>query len=553
VISSSGTRPRRFSISGWLLTVMAIALLVALPVFTILGAFFGDSGEQWAQLASTVLPLYLRNSLWLSLGVSFGVLGIGVCAAWLVTLCRFPGHGIFEWALLLPLSAPAYVLAYTYTDFLDVTGPLQSWLRLVFDWEVGDYWFPNIRSLGGAIAMLTLVLYPYVYMLARVAFLEQSKQLIEASRVLGCTPWRSFWTLALPLARPSIVAGLSLVLMETLNDFGTVHYFSVDTFTTGIYRVWAGSGDRGAATQLAAVLLAFILGLLFLERRSRGKARYYQVAGQGTNGTYYSLEGLRAIAALIFCLIPVILGFLLPILLLVLMGVAHFHNTFDRRFWEYANHSFLLSCSAATIATVIAMTLGYGQRLTQSPWVRAATRLAAMGYAIPGSIIAVGIAIPFGALDGAINAGTQAIWGFRVGLVFSGTIPALIYAYLVRFLAVSFGTVEAGLAKVRPSLDEAARSLGRTPTQTLLSVHTPLMWSSVLTAVMLVFVDVMKELPATLMIRPFNFDTLAFRVYRLASDERLAESSGAALAIVAVGLLPVIVLSWQMVRSRQSS
>jgi iron(III) transport system permease protein len=301
------------------------------------------------------------------------------------------------------------------------------------------------------------------------------------------------------------------------------------------------------------VLLAFILGLLFLERRSRGKARYYQVAGQGTNGTYYSLEGLRAIAALIFCLIPVILGFLLPILLLVLMGVAHFHNTFDRRFWEYANHSFLLSCSAATIATVIAMTLGYGQRLTQSPWVRAATRLAAMGYAIPGSIVAVGIAIPFGVLDGAINAGTQAIWGFRVGLVFSGTIPALIYAYLVRFLAVSFGTVEAGLAKVRPSLDEAARSLGRTPTQTLLSVHTPLMWSSVLTAVMLVFVDVMKELPATLMIRPFNFDTLAFRVYRLASDERLAESSGAALAIVAVGLLPVIVLSWQMVRSRQSS
>ena len=264
---------------SWLWIVVSIAAFVALPILAVLSSIFFDSGETWPHLVSTVLPNYLVNSLFLSLGVSVGVLLIGVTTAWLVSICRFKGKGWLEWALLLPLSTPAYVLAYTYTDFLDVAGPFQGWLRATFNWEVGDYYFPNIRSLGGAIVMLTLVLYPYVYMLARVSFLEQSNRLIEASRMMGCDPWQSFVNVGLPLARPSIVAGVSLVLMETLNDFGTVHFFGVDTFSTGIYRVWTGFGDRVAAAQLAGVLLIFILVLLFLERRSRGQAKYYQSQG----------------------------------------------------------------------------------------------------------------------------------------------------------------------------------------------------------------------------------------------------------------------------------
>ena len=537
---------------SWLWIVVAIAGLVALPILAVLSNIFLNSSETWLHLATTVLPNYVLNSLMLSLGVSLGVFGIGVSTAWLVSICRFPGQRWLEWALLLPLSTPAYVLAYTYTDFLDVAGPFQSWLRDMFGWAVGEYWFPNIRSLGGAIAMLTLVLYPYVYMLARVAFLEQSNRLIEASRIMGCNPWQSFWQVGLPLARPSIVAGVSLVLMETLNDFGTVQFFGVDTFSTGIYRVWTGFGDRLAASQLAGVLLLFILGLLFLERRSRGQAKYYQSHGMGEQTYGYPLSGWRSLLAVIICLLPITLGFLLPGFLLVWMAVENATQTLNWDFLEYANHSFMLAGVSAVLAAMIAIALAYGQRLQGHPLMRSATRLSAMGYAIPGSVIAVGITLPFGWLDNGINAIALGMGGERVGLVFSGTVIALVYAYLVRFLAVSFGTVEAGLGKIKPSLDEAARSLGRSPTQTLWQVHRPLMWSSILTAVMLVFVDVMKELPATLMIRPFNFDTLAVRVYRLASDERLAEASGSALAIVLVGLLPVTVLSWQMLRSRQS-
>ena len=399
--------------------------------------------------------------------------------------------------------------------------------------------------------MLTLVLYPYVYMLTRVAFLEQSNRLIEASRVMGCNPWQSFLNVGLPLARPSIVAGVSLVLMETLNDFGTVHYFGVDTFSTGIYRVWTGFGDRVVAAQLAGCLLIFILLLLFIERRSRGQAKYYQSQGLGEQTYGYQLNGFRAIGAIIFCLLPIFFGFLLPGFLLVWMAFENASQTFDLDFLEYANHSFILAGVASLLAAVLAISLAYGQRLMGTPLVRSATRLSAMGYAIPGSVIVVGIALPFGWLDQGINILSLNLTGARVGLVFSGTVIALVYAYLVRFLAVSFGSMEAGLGKIKPSLDEAARSLGRSPAQTLWQVHRPLLWSSLLSAVMLVFVDVMKELPATLMVRPTNFDTLAVRVYRLASDERLVEASGSALAIVLVGLLPVIVLSWQMVRSRQ--
>lgn len=538
---------------GWTALVVAIAILIASPVIVVLTSIFSDSGEVWSHLVETVLPRYLLNSLWLMLGVSGGVLAIGVGTAWLVTMCRFPASRLFEWALLLPLAAPAYLLAYTYTDLLEYFGPVQTALRTIFGWSSAtDYWFPNIRSVGGAIAMLTLVLYPYVYLLARVAFMEQSVCTLEASRSLGCGPWRSFGKIALPLARPAIVAGLSLVLMETLNDFGTVQYFGVETFTTGIYRTWFGMGERVAAAQLAALLLLFILGLILVEQWSRRQTRYYQTGGQNRPFTPYRLRGWRAAGAGLACLLPLLLGFLVPAGVLLQMAIANVTRTFTDRFWNFASNSLVLASLAALLAIILALIMAYGLRLRPGPAMYVAVRVAAAGYAIPGAVIAVGVLIPIGQIDNTLDRWMQATFGISTGLLLSGTITALVFAYLVRFLAVAFSTVEASLGRIKPSLDDAARSLGQDTTGTLLRVHVPLLGSGMLTAAILVFVDVMKELPATLIIRPFNFDTLAVQVYRLASDERLAEASAPALAIVAVGIIPVILLSWRMTHSRSS-
>ena len=539
--------------SGWTALVMAIAFLISTPVLFVLGNIFTDSGKIWQHLAETVLWRYITNSFWLMIGVGCGVLIIGVGTAWLVTMCRFPGSRIFEWALLLPLAAPAYVLAYTYTEFLDFSGPVQTALRNLFGWGYGEYWFPNVRSLWGAIAMLTLVLYPYVYLLARVAFLEQSVCTLEASRTLGCGPWRSFATVALPLARPAIAAGLALALMETLNDFGTVQFFGVDTFTTGIYRTWFGLGERVAAAQLAAFLLLFILWLILLERWSRRRARYYQSVASHRRLASYRLQGIRALGAMVACFLPLSLGFLLPAAVLLEMTLKNATTTLDERFWGFARNSFILALLTAILGVAIAVIMAYGLRLRSNIGMRFAARIASMGYAVPGSVIAVGILIPIGRLDNTIDAWMRSTFGISTGLLLSGTITTLVFAYLVRFLAVSFSTVEASLGKIKPSLDDAARSLGHSPTSTLVKVHTPMMWGGLLTAAILVFVDVMKELPATLIVRPFNFDTLAVRVYNLASDERLAEAAGSALAIVVVGIIPVILLSLRISQSRSNS
>ncbi|MFB8790873.1 MAG: iron ABC transporter permease [Potamolinea sp.] len=538
--------------SAWTILVIAIAFLISTPVIAVLSNIFVLKGDVWKHLAQTVLGTYITNSLLLMIGVGCGALVIGVGTAWLVTLCRFPGSRLFEWALLLPLAAPAYVLAYTYTEFLDYSGPIQTGLRSLFGWGYGEYWFPNVRSLIGAMVMLTLVLYPYVYLLARVAFLEQSVCTLEASRTLGCGPWRSFFTVALPLARPAIVAGLALVLMETLNDFGTVQFFGVDTFTTGIYRTWFGMGDRVAASQLAAFLLLFVLWLILLERWSRRRARYYQASSRYRQLPSYQLQGIRAFESWFACFIPIFFGFLLPSSVLLDMTLKNASSSLDDRFWGFARNSFILAVITAVLAIVIAVVMAYGLRLRSNKGMQLAARVASMGYAIPGSVIAVGILVPIGSLDNAIDASMRENFGISTGLLLSGTIIALVFAYLVRFLAVSFGTVEASLGKIKPSLDDAARSLGESPANTLVRVHTPIMWGGLLTAGMLVFVDVMKELPATMIVRPFNFDTLAVRVYTIASDERLAEASGSALALVVVGMIPVIILSWRIAKSRQS-
>jgi iron(III) transport system permease protein len=551
--SSSVAKSRsRYLIDPWTILVGAIALLLAIPVLFVLGSLLTPTQDVWGHLASTVLSRYILNSVLLMLGVGMGVMAIGVVTAALVTFCRFPGQRMFEWAMLLPLAAPAYILAYVYTELLDFYGLVQRTLRAWFGWQsLTDYWFPDIRSLGGAIAMLTLVLYPYVYLLARVAFLQQSVCTVEASRSLGCSPWQSFFRVALPLARPAIAAGTALALMETLSDFGTVEFFGVDTFTTGIYRTWFGMGERAAAAQLAACLMVFVFGLIIAERWFRQRAKYYQSHAQAFQG--YELRGMLGAIASFTCLLPIALGLLLPggllLQMTLQMTLQNWTQTFDAQFWEFVQHSFVLAVITAGVGVAIALILAYGVRLRPNPSMKFAVRLATLGYAVPGSVIAVGVLVPIGQFDNHFDAWMKSNFGIATGLLLSGTITALIFAYLVRFLAISLSTVETSLERIKPSLDEASRSLGCSPSHTLAVIHTPLMASGLLTAALMVFVDVMKELPATLIVRPFNFDTLAVRVYHLASDERLAEAAAPALAIVLVGLIPVILLSWQIRRN----
>jgi iron(III) transport system permease protein len=536
----------------WRWSVVGVALILALPVMVVAGFVFVPAGEVWRHLTSTVLPDYVTNTLLLMVGVALGTLVGGVGTAWLTTMCRFPGRGLFEWALLLPMAMPAYIIAYTYTGMLDFAGPVQTLIRDWTGWGWGDYWFPQVRSLPGAAVMLSLVLYPYVYLLSRAAFLSQSLCVLDVSRTLGNGPWRTFFSVALPLARPAIVAGLSLALMETLADYGTVQYFGVPTFTTGIFRTWFGLGNPAAAAQLSALLLGFVFVVIALERISRRQARYHHTSQRVQAIDRHRLTGWRAAGAFIFCLLPLALGFLLPAGQLAVWAFTIAEETLDEDFLILVTNSLQLAAGSALLALVLAMVLGYGRRLQPTLGVSLAVRLAGMGYAVPGTVIAVGVMIPFAWFDNTLDAWMRQSFGVSTGLILSGTLTALVFAYLVRFLAVSLQTVEAGLGKIRPSMDEAARSMGYRPGQVLSRVHIPMLRGSLLTAVLLVFVDVLKELPATLILRPFNFNTLAVRAYELASDERLADSGPAALTIVLAGLIPVILLSRSITRSRHA-
>jgi len=533
----------------WSLLALTLALAVALPVLVVAASLLVPAGEVWAHLADTVLWDYVVNSALLAVGVGVGVIGIGVGAAWLVSMCAFPGRGLFEWVLLLPLAVPTYIIGYAYTDLLQFAGPVQTLLRETMGWSRADYWFPQIRSLGGAIVVMSLVLYPYVYLLARASFLEQCTCMLDVSRTLGRGPWSSFFEVAVPLARPAIAGGVALALMEALADFGTVQYFGVNTFTTGIYRTWFALGEPVAAAQLAAALMLLILLVLAAERWSRG-LKGYQHTAQSRLRPCFDLRGVWGAAACAACLAPVVLGFGVPVLVLLRMALLQGDALFGGLFFELAWNSFSLAAIAAVLTAALAIVVAYALRLRPTPLMRASARVAGLGYAIPGAVIAVGVLIPFARADNALDAWLQAHVGISTGLLLTGTIAGLVFAYLVRFLALALNTVEAGLAKINRNLDDAARSLGRGPGGALVRVHVPLMWGSVLTAVILVFVDVLKELPATLILRPFNFETLAVRVYRFAADERLAEASTAALAIVAVGLIPVILLSRAIAQAR---
>ncbi len=515
-----------------------VSILLAAPILFVFAHVTMDSEGIWGHLASTVLPRYVGNTVVLVMGVGIGTLVLGVVTAWLVSMYSFPGRRFFSLALLMPLAMPTYIMAYAYTDLLEFAGPVQTFLRDSFGWSRHDYWFPQIRSLGGAVMTFSFVLYPYVFMLARASFQEQSATLLEAGQTLGRGTWERFLRIALPLARPGIVAGLALVSMETLAEYGAVDYFAVDTFTTGIYRTWEGMSSLVAANQLAALLILFVFVVLLAERLGRGRARYHQGARRYRVVDPPRLRGLHASGAVVACTVPLLFGFVTPVGFLFRLAAASDHPLGWGRLAEMSGNTFGLAAVSSFVVVGVGLFMAYVQRMQPGALASFGARLVSLGYAVPGSVIAVGVLSAVGLFDR------------MTGWFLGGTLLGLVFAYAARFTAVALQTVEAGLERIHPSLDAAARTLGSGPFAVLRRIHGRLMAGSVLTAGLLVFVDVMKELPATMIVRPLNFPTLAVQTHHFASTERLDQSAFPALLIVLVGLVPVMILSRRIDRSR---
>lgn len=547
---------RQANTTGWFLISIAVATLVCLPILAVLWLSFNPAENIWPHLVETVLGHYVATTLVLMLLVAIGTTVIGVGTALLVTQYEFPGRSIATWALLLPFAVPAYVVAYVYTDLLEYAGPVQSTLRAWFGWQSArDYAFPAIRTLPGAALMLTLVLYPYIYLLARAAFLEQSASIREAARMLGVNRFKRFFFVTFPMARPAIVVGVAMVLMETLNDFGTVDYFAVKTLTAGLYDVWLGMNNLGGGAQIASLILAFVLVLYVLEKLSRQNQQHFQSVSRRFQASKKTrLQGWQAVLATAACSLPIVFGFLIPATVLLRYALRYFDVSWNATFFRIAWNSIALSATASVIAVGIGILLSYSLRLNaKSTALRVTSGLSRLGYAVPGAVLAIGVIIPFAAFDNALDAWMTTWFDLSTGLLLSGTVFALIFAYTVRFLAVAFGGVDAAMKKISSNMDDAARSLGHGTRSILFTIHLPLIRGSLLSAALVVFVDCMKELPATLVLRPFNFDTLATHVYQFASDELLGESALAALLIVLVGLIPVILLSRTIDRSSVDS
>ena len=535
---------RRF-LSGILFLLLCLLMMPVLSV-VLSWVHFNDSASAILnQMLQTVLPEYAFNSLVLCLSVALGVAVVGMGTACAVTLFAFPGRRVFEWALLLPLAMPAYVVAYAYTDFLQYAGPLQIWMRNAFDLQ--GRLLPDVRSLGGAVLVFTVALYPYVYLLARAALSERAVHLMEAARLLGAPLSRRILEVALPLARPAIAAGVALALMETLADFGVSSYFGIQTFTAGIYKAWLTMDNHIAAAQLATVLLVVVAALLRVEQVAQKRMRFVSNRGarmnaSGEDAAPVQLKGRRAVMAWLVCAVPVGLGFVLPVLFMLRPLILGWNSWSWSQFAGWALNSVWLSGLSAVLATALAFSISFAVRSQPSFMTRSAVQLASLGYAVPGAVIVVGLLLPVGWLQSTVP-------GLGVGYWVTGTVLGIIWAYLVRFTAVALQSMQSGYTRIPGSLDDSARMLGSTGAGLFARVHWPLLKRSVATAGLLVFVDVMKELPATLVLRPFNSDTLAVIAYQLARDERLGEAALPALALVLVGLLPVALLS-RTLRSR---
>lgn len=514
--------------------------MVALPLMVIFSGWLQPNNSVWQHLAQTVLADLIINTLVLQAGVAVGVLLLGVGLAWLTTMTEFPGRRWFDWLLMLPLAIPAYVLAFVVLGMFDFAGPLQTQLR---EWFGSDIRLPQIRSTGGVIIVMTLVLYPYVYMLARSAFLAQSAHTLDAAKILGQNSWGVFFRVSLPMARPAIVAGLSLAMMETLADFGTVAVFNYDTFTTAIYKAWFGLFNLQAASQLASLLLIFVAVALYAERHLRGRAKYHQA--QALRDIRLPLKGFRAFFATAVSGLVFFLAFLLPVAQLCAWSYQVVTADLDRRYFELLWHTLALGASATLLTLTGALLLAFAQRYQGKKGdliIRNSVAVATLGYALPGSVLAVGVMLAVTGVDNALGSLWHAFTGVETGQLLGGTVVALLIAYLVRFLAVAFGPIESGLQRIRPSLADSARSLGANNRRIFLSIYLPLLRPGLLTAALLVLVDVMKEMPATLLLRPFGWDTLSVRIYEMTSEGEWQHAALPAITLILAGLLPVIVL-----------
>jgi iron(III) transport system permease protein len=535
----------------WLISAVLTTAIVALPVLSVIFLALFPDENIWPHLIETTLPRYLTTTIKLMIGVGALTLLIGLATAWAVTMCEFPGRKFFEWALLLPFAVPAYVIAYVYTSLLDYAGPVQRGLREWFGWQnASDYWFPEIRSLEGATLMIGLVLYPYVYLLGRAAFLEQSPSLFAVSRSLGHSALSTFFRVVLPIARPAIAVGLSLVLMETLNDFGTVDFFAVQTLTRGLFDTWMNLGNLGGAAQIATTMLIFVVILVTLERYSRRRQQQYAARDNRDPIHRFTMSFPRQMICVVVCAVPLIFGFIIPGATLGYYAWEYFDVSWNPDFIQNTFNSLFLSSAAALTTLIIGVTLAYSRRLHNTRGMQILMRLSSLGYAMPGAVLAVGVIVPLAGFDNWLDSLIRDYLGVSTGLLLSGTAFALIFAYTVRFLAVSAGSVESALQKITPSMDMASRSLGHTPGKTLINVHLPMLRGTLVTAALVVFVDCMKELPATLILRPFNYETLATYVYQFASDEQLYHSALPALIIVVAGIIPIILMNRSISNSR---
>ncbi|MGD8120151.1 ABC transporter permease [Vibrio sp. TRT 2004] len=527
----------------WKTSSGALALLLVLPILAIFTTAVGETNELFSHLMSTVMPTYAYNTVVLVIGTILLSLVLGIPSAWIMAMCRLPSERILQWALVLPLAMPGYIVGYIFTDWFDFAGPVQIFLRDLTGWGPGEYWFPDIRTLTGATIVLSLVLYPYVYLLCRAAFMEQNVSLLQSARLLKCSPWESFRRISLPLARPSIAVGLSLVAMETVGDFGTVSYFAVNTLTTAVYDTWLGYSSLTAAAKISAIMLVVVILLLSAERYSRRKQKLFQSQFSSREDFRYDLAGWKKWLALTWCWGLVCVAFILPLGQLLIYAYKYFAQSWTAEFREYALNSLYVSLAAAFIGVMVALIVNFSQRVNPSRQSLAFMRLSSMGYAVPGTVLAIGVMVPVLSMDHFVNDVAKYMEWERPGLIFSGSMFAIVFAMVVRFSAVAIGSIESSLSKVSPSLDMASRTMGCNANEMLRRVHLPLVRRGALIAALLVFIESMKELNAALLLRPFNFETLATYVYNFASDEKLELAALPAVLLVLVGLVPLVIVN----------
>ena len=544
--------PTRTSSNQWVLSgaTGAIAVLAAVlaitPIVSLIVIAIANTGDLWSHLARYVLPVAMLHTVMLLAGVAAATTVIGVGTAWAVSTFEFPGRRILTWLLPLPLSFPTYIVAYVYVDLLDAFGPVQSALRAIVGWRsAADYWFPNVRSLGGAIFVVSFVLYPYVYLAARAMFQTQAAQLAEAARVLGASPWRLAYEITLPLARPAIAVGLALVLLETLNDIGASEYLGVPTLTLSIFATWLNRGSLEGAAQLACFMLLIVALLIALERYGRRRRAFVALTHQGARlSSRISLRGAMGFVATLACLVPVLLGFLIPIGFLVREVIVRgLLIGFDTDLVRHA----LTTAGLAVVATAIVLLIGFSavaaQRYLRKQAIAACVNVGSMGYAIPGTVLALGLMSPLVWVDEGINALARLVGGPGTGLLLAGSMAAVIVAYVIRFLAIAIGFAQAGFARIAIEFDDVARMLGAGPNALARTIHLPLARPAIWGASLLIFVDCLKELPATLLLRPLNTETLATYIYQFATRGNFEEGSLAALIIVAVGIVPIMYIT----------